>query len=370
MVGPAQDVQGGISSWIRLITKHPPEGVEYRLISTITPKTAVAEYRGFNTRYLRGGIKNIYHFLTVLASLKRILKKEHYELAHVHFSSRGSTLRKALVARILTQNGVPYLLHAHGGAFESFYRSLSTPLKRRVVLFLEDSKGLIVLSTAMQAFYSSLVSSQKPVFTMPNPVILPKQLPPHRACACVRLVFLGRLGSQKGSDRVLHAIAYLPEEIRVRVEVWLAGDGELEATRQLAESLGLNQQVLVSGWIDVETREQWLREAHAMILPSRAEGVPMALLEGMAWGLPVISSPVGGIPDIITDGQEGFLVPPDDIPAISQAIRRFVEDRDLLQKMGAQARRRAEFHSLEGYREKLKAVYEAVLARVSQAPQR
>lgn len=94
----------------------------------------------------------------------------------------------------------------------------------------------------------------------------------------------------------------------------------------------------------------------------------MALLEGMAWGLPIISSPVGGIPDIITDGQEGFLVPPDDIPAISEAIQRFVENRDLLREMSTHARRRAESFSLEKYRQNLKAVYEAVLEHTSQAP--
>lgn len=141
----------------------------------------------------------------------------------------------------------------------------------------------------------------------------------------------------------------------------------MAATRQLAQSLGLSGQVIVSEWIDAETRDRWLWESHVMILPSRAEGVPMALLEGMAWGLPIISSPVGGIPDIITDGQEGFLVPPDDIPAISEAIQRFVENRDLLREMSTQARRRAESFSLEKYRQNLKAVYEAVLEHTSQA---
>lgn len=367
MVGPAPNVSGGVGSWMRLIFAHPPEGVEYQLVSTITPKTAVAEYRGANTRYLVGGVKNIHHFLRVLVSLKTLLKKEHYAFAHVHFASYGSTLRKVLIAKSLKRNDVPYLLHAHGGAFESFYQSLPAVLRRQGSYFLEDSVGLIVLSTAMRLFYSALVSPQKPIFTMPNPVILPKELTPRAERACLRLVFLGRLGSHKGSDRVLHAMARLPEQTRARVEVWLAGDGEVAATRQLAQSLGLSGQVIVSEWIDAETRDRWLSESDVMILPSRAEGVPMALLEGMAWGLPIISSPVGGIPDIITDGQEGFLVPPDDIPAISEAIQRFVENRDLLREMSTQARRRAESFSLEKYRQNLKAVYEAVLEHTSQA---
>lgn len=117
-------------------------------------------------------------------------------------------------------------------------------------------------------------------------------------------------------------------------------------------------------WLDPSTRDQWLQMGQVMILPSRMEGIPMAILEGMAWGLPGITTPVGGIPEIVVDGKEGFLVPPDDIGAVSQAIRRFLEDPTLIQKMGHQARQRAENFSIERYCDKLKEIYLTVLKSV------
>lgn len=370
MVGPAPDVPGGVGSLVRLLLSNPPEGVEYELVPTIVGRTSIEAYRGFNTRYLVGAVQNLRHFLRALRAIEHRVWKESFDIAHIHFSVAGSLFRKVLVARLLRQHNIVYLLHAHGGRFDIFYRKLPTILKKQVIHFIEGSTGLIVLSTAMRSFYCSLAPLRGSIFMLPNPVLLPEELPTRPETSRLRLIFLGRLGSHKGSDRVLRAVSLLPEKLRAHVEIWMAGDGEVETTRALAESLGLSQQVRVSEWIDSGTRDGWLRESHVMILPSRAEGVPMALLEGMAWGLPVISSPVGGIPDIVTDGQEGFLVPPDDIPAISQAIQRFVEDRNLLQEMGWRARLRAESHSLEKYRERLKAVYETVLERSSQASHR
>ena len=73
-------------------------------------------------------------------------------------------------------------------------------------------------------------------------------------------------------------------------------------------------------WVDPQERERLLNESDVFALPSYIEGVPMALLEAMASGLPSITTPVGGIPDVFTHGAEGFLVQPGDVPAITADI--------------------------------------------------
>ena len=301
-----------------------------------------------------------------LIGLSHLLKRERFDIAHIHFASWGSTLRKSLAAHTLRRHHIPVVIHYHSSAdyFRYFYMRIPKYLRGWVDGFLNESNALIVLSNQMYHSYREMCRSKISIFALPNPVSLPDRVPGRDFSGTLRLIFLGRLGSHKGPDRVLKAVSTLPEAQRNRIEVWLAGDGEVEQTRRLAQALGLEQQVQVSGWLDPSTRDQWLQMGHVMILPSRMEGIPMAILEGMAWGLPVITTPVGGIPEVVADGQEGFLVPSDDVGAISQAIQRFLEDPTLIQKMGHQARQRAENFSIERYRDKLKEIYLTVLESV------
>lgn len=229
------------------------------------------------------------------------------------------------------------------------------------------SAGVIVLSEPMREFHHcALAPPECPVWVLPNPVVLPQEWGNDANSQQVRLLFLGRLGDHKGSDRVLHAVAQLPLELRTKVQVYMAGDGAVEAMRGLACQLGIGEQVEIRSWIEGEQKERWLRESHVFVLPSRAEGLPMALLEAMAYGKAVIVSPVGGIPEWIDDGQEGILVPPDDIAAITEAIRRLVESPEVCRQMGQRARQRVEPLSVEHYREKLGAIYQEVLKRSPQ----
>lgn len=157
-------------------------------------------------------------------------------------------------------------------------------------------------------------------------------------------------------------------DVRKRVMVRMAGDGEVDATRQLAHELELEAQVEVRDWIVGEEKQAWFRETNGFILPSRMEGLPMAMLEAMAWGKALIVSPVGGIPEFVTDGVEGFLVPPDDIDAIADAIRKLAENPDLRVQMGMAARKRVEPLDIQNYRVRLGEIYREALGLATSAP--
>ena len=113
----------------------------------------------------------------------------------------------------------------------------------------------------------------------------------------------------------------------------------------------------IRGWIAGAEKEAWMRQTNVFILPSRNEGLPMAMLEAMAWGKALIVSPVGGIPEYVTDGVEGFLVPPDDIDAIADAIRKLAENPELRMQMGMAARTRVEPLDIQNYRVRLGQIY-------------
>jgi len=327
--------------------------------TTISEKSlyASAHLKGTPLKYYFIGLQGVAYFIQRLTHLDKQLRKWKPDLAHIHFSSKGSTFRKYFVARLLHKHQVPYIFHAHSGGYREFYQRMPTLVKRRIQWMLRSSAGLIVLSEQWRDFYRSLLGEcARPIWVMPNPVELPEHWQVDTGDV-LKLLFLGRMGEHKGTDRILQAVARLPVAVRNRVRLYMAGDGEVEAVRQLAESLGLQAQVDIRHWIEGEEKQRWLQETNAFILPSRAEGLPMAMLEAMAYGKALIVSPVGGIPEFVLDGQEGFLVPPDDIEAISQAIATLAMHPEKCVQMGEAARARVEPLDVKRYMERMQSIY-------------
>ena len=152
-------------------------------------------------------------------------------------------------------------------------------------------------------------------------------------------IIVARLDHLKGHRTLLEAIALLKAQ-GVKSTILMAGDGnERGALEAQARHLGLgSEQVRFLGLrLDVP---DLLGAADFFVLPSLTEGLPLSVLEAMRHGLATIATPVGGIPDLITDGVEGLLVPTEAPAALADAIRRFIDDPALRAHLGASARRR------------------------------
>ncbi len=175
------------------------------------------------------------------------------------------------------------------------------------------------------------------------------------------LTFVGRLHAQKDIATLLHATARLREEWP-RIHVVLVGEGpEEDALRRLTRELGLQERVSFTGGVaDVIP---YLDATDVFVHPSRAEGMPGALLEAMACGLPCVATRIGGTADVITDGEDALLVPPGDFPSLGAAIARLLEDQALARRLGARARATVEArYTMTGVAEQYAALYKALVA--------
>ena len=151
---------------------------------------------------------------------------------------------------------------------------------------------------------------------------------------------LGRLTPVKGIPYLLHAAKILLRE-GANVKVLIVGEGSIRQDLLMqTHDLGISGNVVFLG--HREDTDELLQALDIFVLPSLSEGIPMALLEAMAESRPIVASRVGGIPEIIEDGVEGFLVESMDVNNLAERCRRLLESPDVARKMGEQGRNRVE----------------------------
>jgi glycosyltransferase involved in cell wall biosynthesis len=349
-LGPGLTVRGGVSTVERLIVESLGADVSIRHVATMEDGSP---------------LKKLRVFWQAVRTLRKELASETPIIVHIHFSSRGSTLRKILLARMALRAHRPVVLHAHGSMFAEFFNGLPRFLQRIVGTNLSRADRIIVLSKQWKEFYTTRCGlAEKSVIIFCNPAAMPETVPDRSAHARVQFLFLGRIGQRKGAFDLLRAFAQLPSDIRQRARLVFAGDGEVDELRARAKALG--DQVDVHSWINIQQRNELLAASDVFVLPSHHEGVPMALLEAMGAGLPVITTPVGGIPDVVDDQQEGVLVTPGDVPALSAALQLMITDAHRRNEFAQRARQRAEGLSVGAYIQELTRLYRDLM--VTDAP--
>jgi len=343
--GPSLSVKGGVTSVAQLILDYLPPYVSLEHIPTMEEGSTIAKYSTF---------------ARAVQILRRSLESLDPTIVHIHMASRGSALRKLILAEMVARAGRPLILHAHGSEFDGFHRKLPAAVRRNVNRSLQRANVFLTLSSQWRDFYvNECELSPSQVVVLPNPVKLPVDVPDRSGRRqAVQFLHLGRLGDRKGGYDLVNAFAGLPEGLRNRARLVMAGDGDVEGMRKLAAPLG--DRAVVHAWIERAERDRLLAQSDVFALPSRAEGVPMALLEAMANGLPSITTPVGGIPDVFRDGQEGVLVTPGNIDQIRAAMVHMITRDDARLAAGRAARERARQFDVHMYARRLADIYQRI----------
>jgi glycosyltransferase involved in cell wall biosynthesis len=288
-----------------------------------------------------------------------LLRKLDSPLVHVQTASRGSFWRKFVVCLLARAAGRPYIVHLHGGGFTRFYENESNSLGRRLIRStLAHAALVIALSEEWRERLLKICPGAK-VEVLHNAVAIPdtarlRRLEDHETT----LLFLGHLLRDKGVYDLVRAFALVAPRFP-RLKLVLGGVGNVEEVHKLAGQLEIKSRVACPGWLGPERKLAALATSSLFVLPSYAEGMPMALLEAMSWRLPVITTPVGGIPRVIENEVNGLLVAPGDIEGLAAAIRRVLEDPALRERLGSAARVTIETHfSLPDAIDKLSRIYQ------------
>lgn len=344
MLGPGLDVRGGVSGVERLLLNALPEEVRAIHIATMVEG---------------GRLAKTVTFVQSLAKLTLQLRR-HPDVVHIHFASGASNTRKIILARLALALGANVIMHAHGGGYQKHWARMPGLARTITLDTLLRVNRLVVLGEGWRSFFESIGVPQHRIVVLPNPVVLPESVPERPAGGKVRFVYFGLISRRKGVFDLLEAVAKLSPQCRDRVQFVLAGNGEIQKLREHATQLGVQDVVEIREWVDPVERDKLLASANAFVLPSHTEGLPMSLLEAMAWGLPPICTPVGSIPEYVIDGANGLLVPPAAVPQLAAAIEKLVSQDAERVHMGRLARATVEPLCVKQYSNRMCAVYRSL----------
>jgi len=277
-----------------------------------------------------GRLSLMYNFFISIIKLLVLFTIFKVSVVHVHMASRGSYSRKSLIARLAKKLGASIIIHLHGAEFKVFYGEESSGKKQEYIRnTFNMADQIIVLSSQWQQWMNTIVTDTSKVCVVYNAV--PEIKLPKKTEIKEVVLFLGRLGKRKGVDDLIQAFSIINKKYP-NAELHLGGDGDLPFYQKLIDDLKLTNQVKLLGWVAGDEKNQCFANATIYCLPSYNEGFPMGVLEAMSSNVAVVASKAGGIPDAITDKQEGLLIDAGDVPALSGALSSLLADATLRQQ--------------------------------------
>lgn len=322
MIGNSPKVKGGITSVINLILKKDwtKENIDMHFIPT---------FNGGNFLY------KIIYFIIHFFLITSFLKTNKNASIYMHISYKGSFIRAYLIEKYCFKKHINVIVHLHGSQFDKWYYKSGPRLKRKINSFLVESNNIIVLGNKWEKIIQSIEPKAKTTI-IENAVFIPAQKVAWNGT--LNILFMGVLIKRKGIFDLVDVLDKLNQDSNLKYTLLIAGSGpeEKELKHVFNEKKLHNVQFL--GWIKEEEKEAIYRKAQMMVLPSYNEGMPMALLEAMSYGLPIVSTDVGDISSLICNGKNGFLVKPGDAYGMVNGIKFIFNNPNNWEQMSKNSR--------------------------------
>lgn len=281
--------------------------------------------------YVDGNIAlRLIHSITAYFKFLSCCKK--YDLFHIHSASFGSAFRKAHYLKKMKNAGKKVIVHIHGAKFLVFYNELNDKKQKKIKDFLNSSDMVLALSEDWKNNFEQTIgiTNCKVLNNGINNEVFIKaacDVEAHKN----EFAVLGRLGERKGTYDLIEAVK-IAVKTNPEIKIYLAGDGEIDKVKEIVSTNNLEKNIEVVGWVDFDRKFEILSNSSTLVLPSYNEGLPMAILEGMAAGKAIISTTVGSIPEVVGE-ENGILIEAGDVNALAEALIKCSTDVQMLENM-------------------------------------
>lgn len=294
-------------------------------------------------------------YLAEACVLSFLLKREGIRHIHAHFGTNSTAV--AMLASILGDFTYSFTIHGPEEFDKPRAIALSEKIKRAtfVVVISNYGKSQVYRWCNYQDWHKIHL-----IHCGVDEKFIQGEMTP--LASENKLVCVGRLCPQKGQLLLLDAIALLKQR-GISCQLTLVGDGELrEEIETLAEKLDIKSQITITGWASSEEVKAKITEAKLMVMPSFAEGLPVVIMESLALGRPVVSTYVAGIPELVVEGESGWLCFAGDIESLSNKLAKALSlSTEELTQMGKRGREKVlKNHDIYIETKKLKTLFEEI----------
>lgn len=292
----------------------------------------------------------------------RLIFDRKVEIMHVHTAAGTDFKRAASVVNLAKLFGKKVILHSHASQFKVFYIRSDKKQKAWIVDILKKTDMLIALSESWKKWFIELGISAEKIEVLHNITAYPKvkENEVNVMDRPVRFLFMGEIGERKGIFDVIRGLIKHRNEIRGKIELRIGGNKREEELRNIIEKGNISDFVKFEGWVSGEKKNELLNWADVYILPSFNEGLPISILEAMSYRMPVISTPVGGIPEVV-DERNGILVTPGNDEEIFTAMKYYVDNKYKIALQGDESYKKVETYFPDCVLQHLKSIYEYLL---------
>jgi glycosyltransferase involved in cell wall biosynthesis len=317
VIAPSRQTRGGITSVVRAYS-------------------STAFWNQLNCKWIETYIdrNNIYKILFFLKGfIHYIILLPFASIVHIHLSEPISAIRKTFffIPALLLNKKI--ILHFHSfspeitylGKYKKVYKFLFSNCDALIVLSASCEKNIIEMLQINKSKINVLYNPCPEIVQRTNTLISSKYI-----------LFIGTLTKRKGYHDLINAFQKV-SNIYPEWKLILAGNGEIDKANILADKLNISDKVTCLDWITDSEKDNVFRNASIFCLPSYVEGLPMAIMDALAYGLPVVTTPVGGIPDVFSHMKNAIFIEPGNIEEISEALLMLIRSEKLAEQLKAES---------------------------------
>lgn len=269
-------------------------------------------------------IRKLWYLATAL--LEYLILLPFYDIVHIHIATTQSAKRKVLFFYPAKWLGKKMIFHFH----PSNEKFLFEPYNQKLYRSLFSKADLIlVLSEQWRRWIKEALGLTEHIEVLYNPCPIVN----HRTDLRKKnILFAGTIIPRKGYADLIKGFAPIAPK-HPDWKITFAGNGEIERAKEIAKEVHIENQVIFLGWVNGKEKEKAFQEASIYCLASYGEGFPMGVLDAWAYGIPCVVTPVGGLPDIITEGENALTFSPGDTETLAKQLERMITDDSLREKI-------------------------------------
>lgn len=338
-------------------------------MTTVVKSFLSNNFEDVNIAYVPTHIENVgkmYKILFFIKSLIIIVKNlimNDIDIVHIHLSERGSFFRKLIVVLICKVFGKKVIIHLHGADFKEFYnnnRYLQNIIRK--MFLIADS--VIVLGTSWNDFVKGIDQSINTIIIRNSVEIREEKV--NYDGININILFLAVIIKRKGIFDFVKVASNLINDNELKkynLKFIVAGSGKDEnEVKKYIKDRNLQSYFRLEGWVSGEKKIEIIKKCQLFVLPSYNEGLPLSILEAMSYGLPVISTTVGSIDEVVIDNLNGYTVKPGDINKIQEKIKMCIKDSELWKTLSTNSKKIIQNeYGISVYLKKIEELYSSLL---------